>query len=87
MQESMINYIFSNGEYTSDNVACGIEYRKRSDAAFKIYNKMEEVLSEEHKKMLDNYIDEQTAAQAQAELINFREGFKKGMLLAMECVF
>ncbi len=62
------------------------EYEKLSDDAYKLYVQLLDILNDEQKKIFHQYIDTQMCACAEDELVHFKEGFKTGLLLSIECL-
>ena len=62
------------------------EYEELSDEAYKLYVQLTDILNDEQNKIFNRYIDTQTCACAEDELVHFKEGFKTGLLLAIECL-
>ena len=62
------------------------EYEELSDEAYKLYVQLTDILNDEQKKIFNQYIDTHMCACAEDELVHFKEGFKTGLLLAIECL-
>lgn len=62
------------------------EYEKLSDEANKLYVQLTDILNDEQNKIFNRYIDMQMCACAEDELVHFKEGFKTGLLVAIECL-
>jgi len=86
MKKSIIDEICFNGESLISQVVLSDEYKKLSANALKYYNKLNEVLNDEQKKILDKYAESEFGVCAVAESLFFKEGLKTGMLLIMECI-
>lgn len=85
MNKSIIDEICMNNVILRKRVFSE-EHGKLSDDAYKLYEKLNDILTDEQKKIFNEYIDMNMVACAEAEVVHFREGLKTGLLLAIECL-
>lgn len=86
MQKSIIEEIFMNNESLCEQIKLTEEYKKRFDEAYDFYEQLCALLSDEQNKILENFVEAKMGESAEGELIHFKEGFKVGLRLAMECL-
>lgn len=86
MKNSIIEYIFMADDRIFSDIQRTKEYNKLSDKAYSRYKKLTAELSEEHKKLFEEFADLSTDEEAEAEDIFFKAGLKLGMRLAFECI-
>ena len=72
------------GNWSAENYKISEEYRKICEECDKGYKEIEKHLNEEQKQNLFNLILKNSGLEGEAACTNFKEGFKLGMLIAIE---
>lgn len=86
MENSIVEEILLNNERLGKKVVFSEEYTKKAEEAHKLYMQLLDILNDEQETIFKKYIDTVTAACSEADTAHFREGFKTGLLLAVECL-
>lgn len=86
MQKSIIDDVFLSDDRVYSNIERTKHYNKISEEAYSRYEKLTAELSEEHKKLFEEFADLELDKQAEGEDIFFKAGLKLGMRLAFECI-
>ncbi len=86
MKKSIIDEICFNGESLIEQVVLSEEYKNLSADAHKYYNQVNEVLTDEQRNVFDKFVNSEFETSAVGQKMFFKEGFKAGVLLAMECL-
>lgn len=86
MKKSIIEEIYFNNLNLSEQAVSSDKYKNISDKAYKFYSRLIEVLDDEQKKIFESFTDAEIDVCAEGEFLNFKEGLKVGLLLAMECL-
>lgn len=86
MKKSIIEKIYFNNVSLSEQVVLSDGYKKISDEAYKFYKQLHEVLSDEQKKIFEDFVNSETGVCAEGSLLHFKEGLKVGLLLSIECL-
>lgn len=85
MKKSMIEEVYFSNESICEQIEPTKEYKKFSDEAFRLYDKLSGILTEEQKELFEDFVNKNMDERAEAEIMHFKKGFKTGLLLAMEC--
>jgi len=70
----------------NDNINMGEEYKNLSGQGLDAYNKIKKTLSKEQNELFEEFVNLNIDAAGLANEIHFKEGFKAGILLALECL-
>lgn len=73
-----------NGNWSSENFKTSEEYSKICDECDKLYKEIEKHLDEEQRENLFNLVLKDGELEGEAAYTHFKEGFKLGMLIAIE---
>lgn len=85
MNKSIIEEICLNNTSLRER-AFSDEYKKLSDETDKLYKQLIDILNDEQKKIFNEFIDLGIGVCGEMEFLRFKEGFKAGLLLAIECL-
>ena len=80
--KSVIEDIY-NGNI-AENIKMSEEYFKICDECDELYKKIQTYLNEEQREILFDFMIKTGGLEGEAACTNFREGFKLGLLVAME---
>ncbi|MDE7395537.1 MAG: hypothetical protein K2M95_05430 [Clostridiales bacterium] len=86
MEKSIIEEIYFNDLRLSERLSSSKEYKKISDEAYGFYERLNDILNDEQKKIFEDFTNSESSACAEGWLFHFKEGIKVGLLLAMECL-
>lgn len=86
LKDSIVREIFMNNVDLGERIGFNEDYKKLSDKAFKLFNKLIGALNDEQKKAFDNFLNAEMDSNAEGEFLHFKEGVKVGLRLAMECL-
>lgn len=85
MNKSIIEEICLNSTILRKRVFSE-KHGKKSAEAYKLYVQLTDILNDEQKNIFNKYVDMDIEECAEAETAHFKEGFKTGLLLAIECL-
>jgi len=85
MKKSIIDEICFHSERLIDRVVLSEKYKNLSHDAHIFYTQLNEVLTDEQKKIFKDFTDSEMGICAEGETLFFKEGLKVGLLLALEC--
>lgn len=86
MKKSIIEEIYYDKLNVCEQVELSEEYKKISDEAYRFYKRLKNILNDEQKKIFEDFANSEIGVCAEGELLHFKEGFKLGLLLAIECL-
>lgn len=86
MENSIIDEFLLNNERAGKKVVFSEEDKKQADKAYKLYMQLLDILNDEQKKIFKEYVDTEMAAGSEADTAHFKEGFRTGLRLAVECL-
>lgn len=86
MQNSVIEMIFNFGDEVQSAIKDNEEYKKICRNGLELYNKLKEKLNKKQIKLLEKSADANLDIEGTACEIYFKEGFKTGLRLAVECL-
>lgn len=86
MQKSIIDYIFLYDDRIYSDIERTKDYNKFLEKSNRRYEKLMAELSEEHKKLFEEFANNEIDKEAESEEIFFKAGLKLGMRLAFECI-
>lgn len=86
MENSIMDEFLLNNERLGKKVVFSEEYKKKADKAHKLYMQLLDILNDEQKKIFKEYVDTRAAVCSEEDTAHFKEGFKTGLLLAIECL-
>ena len=81
--KSVIEEIY-NGDWSSENFKSSEEYGKISDECDKLYKELQSYLNDKQKEVLFNYMIKTGGLEGETACTHFKEGFKLGLLIAVE---
>lgn len=86
MKKSIIERIYFDNESLSEHISLSEKYKKMSDESYKFYKQLIDILDDDQRKIFERLDNSEMGLCAEGEYINFKEGLKVGLLLAMECL-
>lgn len=84
MKGAAIDLIFNAAE---EDIKPTKTYKELCGEGVALYNKTKKLLSKEQAKMFSNFADKQLEIEAESNEVFFKEGFKIGVRLAVECLY
>ena len=82
--KSIIEEIYIGNRGSCDTIKAGEKYFKVKEKYCKIYDKLEEGLNDGQKQLLDDLFMQSGGLEGELACSHFKEGFKLGMLVAIE---
>ena len=70
----------------SDRVKPTVEYNRETDNYYNLLSEIEKRLPNEYKKLVMEISEGFGAVLSESDLMYFKEGFKKGLLIGIECM-
>ena len=87
MEHSVIDLILDSEETINDEVQSDKTYRKASDKALELYEKLKATLSKEQNDWFDRFLDWEAEQEDIVMRKYFKCGVKYGVRLIAECMF
>ena len=86
MEKSIVERICYDCESLSEHIVLSDEYKRLTKEALEFYNRLNNLLNDEQKKIFEDFVDSEIQVRAEHSLLHFKEGLKTGLLLAIECL-
>lgn len=86
MKNSMLDFILSTDCGMIDTIEFGEDYDKLSKTELELYDKIKNMMNEEQNELFEKFVDANIESAGMVEEIYFKEGFKAGLRLAVECL-
>ncbi len=87
MEHSIIDFIRNMDETINNEVQADKTYRKASDKALELYDKLQATFSEEQKDLFDKFLNYEIEQESIVMEKNFKRGVKYGVRLVAESMF
>ncbi len=84
--KSVIEEIYYGNCKNYETIELSEEYWKVNKKYGELYEKLEEGLNEEQKKLLNDLYVQSAGLEGEAACTHFKEGFKMGLLIAIEAL-
>lgn len=84
--KSIIEEIFYGNRGNIESINFGEDYQNAHTKECELFEKMENVLNEKQKKMLNKIFWARCGTEAEAVKAAYTEGFKLGLSIAAECL-
>lgn len=82
--KSIIAAIYNKERAFAETIELSEKYKQTDKAAGDIYDKIDDVLNDEYKELLDEMCTLYAGTEAEYAQLNFIEGFKIGLLIGKE---
>ena len=86
MQNSVIETIFNYDDEVESAIKGNEEYKNLCKRGVELYNKLAKILNKRQFKLFEKFADANLDIEGTACEIYFKEGFKAGLRLAVECL-
>lgn len=86
MKNSLIDFIFSTDCGMIEKIGLGEDYKNLSANELDLYQKLKALMNGEQNELFEKFIDANMQCASMAEEIYFKEGFKAGFRIVVECL-
>lgn len=83
---SIIKELFFGKRGQYENIITGKRYRELFEELCEVCKELSKDFNNKQKELFENICNMQSEIEAEAVFQNYREGFKIGLLLALECL-
>ncbi|MDE5765705.1 MAG: hypothetical protein K2I17_00890 [Clostridia bacterium] len=83
---SIIKELFFGERGQHENIITGKRYKKLCEELFEVCKELSKDFNEKQKELFEMICNMQAEIEGEAVFQNYREGFKIGLLLALECL-